>query len=754
MRIFTFVAILIMLSLTAMAKHVDLETAKSVAATFWENNVQKGSGHKSGSEFHDITAQTEFSNIYILNTNGGFVIVSSDDAAKPILGYSRQGEFNTENIPVNAKDWLRSYCNEIQYAIDNNIEAGEETSEAWNKLRNGLGLTPKSTRTVSQLLTTNWNQAPYYNNLCPYDYEEDSRSVTGCAATAMAQLMKYWNWPTHGNGSHSYIPANHPEYGTLSADFGNTTYDWGNMPNALTAESSNAEINAVATLMYHCGVSMEMNYSPHGSGAYAISYYGELEYSAENALRDFFGYSPSLNGQCRSYRYLEGDDTLTYEVYPYDEWVSMLIDELDANRPIYYGGQGPDGGHGFIFDGYDNYEFFHVNWGWAGHADGYFSIDALEPAPGGIGGGSYQFNYDQTAIFGVEPAYTYLVTSSSVNAFAYGGDYHFLIYASNRTDDCTLTCDQPWLTLSSYTAPGSGETTRITATITPNTTGETRYATITVTQGSETKSIPVTQEAYRYTITVLSADENQGTVDGSGTYNEGSEIQISATPRYGYRFTSWDDGNTDNPRTITITENATYTANFEIISGYYTITVEVEGVDWDWGWYYGRVTYNGEYVTAPITVEEGSTPSFEINGGMTTNADYLLIGTITVDGEEVELPEIYPLISYTYTFEPVTANHTLVVTFVYVDSYDLLDNAGSISVYPNPNNGTFNIDFSSIEGDATYQIVNASGAVVETHDINVINGATTNFNHNLAAGTYFVRIINGDKVYVEQIVVE
>ncbi len=89
-----------------------------------------------------------------------------------------------------------------------------------------------------------------------------------------------------------------------------------------------------------------------------------------------------------------------------------------------------------------------------------------------------------------------------------------------------------------------------------------------------------------------------------------------------------------------------------------------------------------------------------------------------------------------------------------MDSYDLLDNAGSISVYPNPNNGTFNIDFSSIEGDATYQIVNASGAVVETHDINVINGATTNFNHNLAAGTYFVRIINGDKVYVEQIVVE
>ena len=326
------------------------------------------------------------------------------------------------------------------------------------------------------MLTTTWNQAPYYNDLCPYDYEEDARSVTGCAATAMAQLMKYWNWPTQGYGSHSYIPANHPEYGTLSADFGNTIYDWDNMPNALTPESSSAEINAVATLMYHCGVSMEMNYSPHGSGAYAISYYGQLEYSAENALRDFFGYSPSLNGQCRSYRYLDGDDTPTYEVYPYDEWMSMLIDDLDANRPIYYGGQGPDGGHGFIFDGYDNNEFFHVNWGWAGYADGYFTIDALEPAPGGIGGGSYQFNYDQTAIFGVEPASIY------------------------------------------------------------------------------------------YTVNVLSISSAMGSVSGSGTYSAGQQITISATANNGYRFTQWNDGNTDNPRTITVTENATYTAMFASVT--------------------------------------------------------------------------------------------------------------------------------------------------------------------------------------------
>ena len=754
MRTFTFIAILIMLSLTAMAKHVDLETAKSAAATFWENNVQKGSGHKSGTEFYDITAQTEFSNIYIFNTNGGFVIVSADDVAKPILGYSQQGTFTPENIPINAKNWLRNYCDEIQYAIDHNIEAGEATIKAWRNLRNGIGLSPKSTREVSQLLTTTWSQRPLYNNLCPYDEDEGELSVTGCVATAMAQVMKYWNWPTQGTGSHYYTSDSHPEYGTLSAHFGNTIYDWDNMPNALTEESSSTEINAVATLMYHCGVSVEMMYSATGSGAYTITYEGQLEYCSENAFRNFFGYSNDLHGEYRSFEYEDDNgDTLTYIAYTDSAWTAMLKEDLDALRPILYTGHGNIGGHAFVFDGYDNNDLFHVNWGWGGYADGYFSVDALEPDPGGIGGGDYLFYLDHTAVLGVEPSYTLLSTSgNNINAGINGGNYHFMIYASNRPENCTLTCDQPWVTLSSYTAPGAGEMTRITATIDQNSTGNTRYATITITQGDYTQNISVTQETVRHTITVLSANENQGTVDGGGTFDEGSEIQISATPKYGYRFSSWDDGNTDNPRTITVTENATYTANFEIIPGYYLITVEVEGVEWLEG---GLVTYNGETVTAPIPVEAGATPSFVIDESLTTNGDYFNIVAIAVDGEEVELLNENYLDNhiYTYTFEPVMANHTLTVTFVWVSSADMIEN-GSMSVYPNPNNGMFSIDFSNIEGDATYQLIDVRGAVVETRNINVTDGATMNFNHDLKAGTYFVRIINDDKVYVEQIVVE
>ncbi len=564
MRKFTFIAILITLSITAMAKHVDLETAKSVAATFWMKNVQKGNIQKSGIEFRDITEQTEFANIYILNTNGGFVIVSADDVAKPILGYSQQDVFNPENIPANAKSWLRNYCYEIQYAIDNNIEAGEETHEAWNNLRNGAGLTPKSTRTVSQLLTTYWNQSPYYNALCPYDEEEGELSVTGCVATAMAQLMKYWNWPLHGTGSHSYTSEDHPEYGTMSADFENTTYDWDNMPSYLSEGSSSTEINAVATLMYHCGVSVEMMYSAMGSGAYTITYDGQLDFCTENALRDFFGYSNDLHGEYRSFEYEdENGETQTFVAYTDSEWLAMLKEDLDALRPVLYTGASDDGAHAFIFDGYDSNDLFHVNWGWAGHADGFFSMDALEPNPGGIGGGGYQFNMEQTAIFGVMPAYTNLsATPGNITINADGDTIQFNIYASNRPESCNITCDQSWLTLSSTTAPGSGETTTITLTIDQNTSGETRNATITITQGSDTATISVTQNDVQYTITVLSENTDQGEVYGGGTFDEGTIIQISADAHDGYEFSSWDDGNTDNPRNITVTENATYIASF------------------------------------------------------------------------------------------------------------------------------------------------------------------------------------------------
>ena len=279
-----------------------------------------------------------------------------------------------------------------------------------------------------------------------------------------------------------------------------------------------------------------------------------------------------------------------------------------------------------------------------------------------------------------------------------------------------------------------------------------------------------TTDQNTYTITARASEGGSITPEGVVVVNAGTDATFTILANEGYRLVSVIvDANTENEEDVTgqctgsliepaytftnVNANHTIDATFEAIPATtYTITVEIEGA------YFVDdvlITYNGEIVTAPVTVEHGATPSFVIDGQMTTNGDYFNIVAIAVDGEEVELlnENFINIYTYNYTFEPVTANHTLLITFSRISSADLLDDS-SMAIYPNPNNGMFSIDFSNIEGDATYQIINANGAVVETRDINVTNGENKMFNHNLSAGTYFIRIINGDKVYVEQIVVE
>jgi hypothetical protein len=234
----------------------------------------------------------------------------------------------------------------------------------WVNLLDGRKNVSVSTA-VSPLVQTKWDQSPYYNNLCPYDNSKGERTVTGCVATAMAQVMNYWEYPKKGTGFHSY---NHSKYGTLNANFGSTTYDWANMPNELTSSSSTVQKNAVATLMYHCGVSVDMDYnvsSEGGSGAYVISSRSPVTHCTEYALKTYFGYKTSIQGVQKA------DYTTT-------NWKNLLKAELDASRPIVYAGFG-DGGHCFVCDGYDNNDYFHFNWGWGGLYDGYFALNALIP---------------------------------------------------------------------------------------------------------------------------------------------------------------------------------------------------------------------------------------------------------------------------------------------------------------------------------------------------------------------------------------
>lgn len=400
-RFYTTLFFLTLTMGSLIANPVDIGRAKDIASNFWAQN---------NTEMPDVTLEevtNEFSNLYIFSTRDkiGFVIVSADDRVLPVIGYSFKNPVRNDSMPANFKAWLIGTGKQIQWMVDNNVEPSDEVVSQWKKLSTPLASNaPAITNVVNALLTTTWDQSPYYNNLCPYDGSH--RSVTGCTATATAQVMKYWNHPAVGHGSHSYDWDGQ----TLSANFGNTTYQWSNMPDELTYYSSSTQVNAVATLMYHVGVACEMSYSADGSGAAAISFGYPTSACAENALRDYFHYDWSLT-------------SVEYNNFSDAEWKQILKSELNQSRPVIYAGYDYDSGHCFVCDGYNSSNQFNFNWGWGGYYDGFYSIGSLNPGSGTGGSSSGTYNINNSAIIGVKPNYSSSSTSTirySVNNSNYG----------------------------------------------------------------------------------------------------------------------------------------------------------------------------------------------------------------------------------------------------------------------------------------------------------------------------------------------
>ena len=395
LKLLLLVTMVTIMQLHLFAEHVSADKASQVGMNFMKQKytfiTTRGEAVKmyKSVELTQVTRRSvdnQHFYVFNLNDNQGWVLVADDDRSIPILGYSKSGEFVTENLSANIEDWLTGISSEIQYIIDNDIVADEKTTSLWKELFSGVSteFINRDEKVVNPLVQTRWNQAPYYNDHCPYDNQYGERTVTGCVATAMAQVLKYWNYPEVGSGSYSYSTSS---YGTLYANFGGTQYAWNNMPNRVTSPN-----NAVATLMYHCGVSVDMSYGvaeTGGSGAYVISSYTNSENCAEFAFKNYFGYKSSAHGEMK-------DNTSD------SQWKNMLRADLNASRPLVYAGFG-NGGHCFVCDGYDNSDMFHFNWGWDGQNDGFYSLSALNPGSGGAGGGSYSFTNNQQAIFGLEP---------------------------------------------------------------------------------------------------------------------------------------------------------------------------------------------------------------------------------------------------------------------------------------------------------------------------------------------------------------
>ncbi len=367
------------------ADEVTPNEAKNLATNFYR--IQNGSAPQLVTLVKTETYnETPVYYIFQVNNSDGFVIVSADDQAYPILGYALSGVFVTDNMATQVAGWLEKYKNEITYIINNDSPATPEIADTWSKFRSEETPSNVTRSSVGPLVVLGWDQQPFYNANCPFNTQYNARTVSGCVATAMAMIMKYWNYPAQGSGFHSYNTEN---YGTLSANFGSTTYNWSAMPNSVTSNNP-----AVAELMEHCGVSVEMNYGvaqTGGSGAYVANAASPIQHCSEYAYKTYFGYDPtSVSGVLRS-------------SYTDQQWISLLKAELDASRPMQYAGIGSGGGHTWVCDGYDNNNFFHMNWGWSNQNDGFFNVDALNPQSLGTGGGSGGFNGNQHVVKGIKP---------------------------------------------------------------------------------------------------------------------------------------------------------------------------------------------------------------------------------------------------------------------------------------------------------------------------------------------------------------
>lgn len=311
---------------------------------------------------------------YAFNLEQGYVIVSGDDEMTELVGYAENGFFDAENVPPQMQLWLDGYAEYVAA-----VQSGKAKARK-------IQLSDSPSVVVEPLVTTKWNQDAPFNNFAP-EYTDDNnntqRCATGCAATAMAQIMKFHNWPEQGVGHYSY---EHQSFGTISSNFSEHVYDWTNMIDRYNnGEYSNVQADAVALLMKDCGVSLNMNYGPV-SGASIYSY--------TPAFKNYFRYSSRTVNR-------SGCETA--------EFTRIITDELQEGRPIIYCGTGEDGGHAFVVDGYDTNYFLHVNWGWGGYSDGYFDMNYMDPAGLGIGGGSGAFKWNQGIVLarplkdGVEP---------------------------------------------------------------------------------------------------------------------------------------------------------------------------------------------------------------------------------------------------------------------------------------------------------------------------------------------------------------
>ena len=349
-----------------MAGPVDQQKAQKLGAKFLSTTILNQKNNNIQLDLVSVAADRDATDYYVFNVKGGegFVIVSGDDCAKPILAYSTTGTYDPQDVSEGFAFTLKGFQEEIQYMREHNIAATPDIVAEWKRVSTtgSLNRGGQTRAVVDVLCQTLWNQNFPWNSQCPEDTTGSGGHVyAGCVATAMGQVMKFWEWPAQGTGSHTYNPQG---YAQQTANFGETEYHFELMPNVLDSTSTEDDYYYIAQFLHHCGIAVNMQYSGNGSGAYSED--------VPDALRNYFRYT--CDDHITNY-----GDWWPGMGYTNEEWAQMLKDGgLDEGLPLYYSGQDDmgQGGHAYVVDGYDENDYFHYNWGWSGRDNAWCPIGA------------------------------------------------------------------------------------------------------------------------------------------------------------------------------------------------------------------------------------------------------------------------------------------------------------------------------------------------------------------------------------------
>jgi hypothetical protein len=502
LRRFLLLLAVIAISAPAFSALVSPVTAQTAAAGFFNTSAANtGHGSMNATLKYTQTAAdgTVVFYVFDLSPGKGFVMISADDQVQPVIAYSSESNFTIPAKGVALQTWMQHATAHIYRGIQQHVPASALITGQWSAYKQGqkpAGSGKGLSTGVAPLLNTYWDQEPYYNQLCPFCAADNQRAVTGCSATAMAQIMKFWNFPPQGSGYYGYncSQPNYPNnYGNLSANFGGTTYNWAAMPDSLKSNNT-----AIATLMYHCGVAVSMQYGDDnqgGSGSYLLSSdVSSTRHSAQMAYSNYFNYNPNtLNG--------------VHETnFSSAAWLNMIEAELSLGHPIQYAGTDPgEGGHTWVCDGYDANNLLHMNWGWSGLDNGYYSISSLT-------GDNYNFSTNEEALLGIEPMSDFNVTASASSASVCAGAGVKLSAVGSAG------VSYSW-------APATGLGCATCATTSASPTATTTY-TVTIDSAGLTATAQVTVNIVSNNLNIAEMNANNVTVAGGS--NGSASVQVSS----------------------------------------------------------------------------------------------------------------------------------------------------------------------------------------------------------------------------------